>query len=317
MNRTRVLLWFVDGLGVGECDPRVNPVVRARTPGLDRMLAGRLCWATLPVRNGGCWATAVDATLGVVGLPQSATGQTALLTGINAAALQGRHVTAYPTRALRALLDEHSLFHRARRAGLRVAFANAFTDDYFAEVEGRRRHAAFTYAAISAGIPLCTMDALRSGRAAAMDLTNQRFRAMGHDVPQVEPEDAGRALARLARDYDLTVFEFFLTDMAGHRRWNLDPVAVVERLDRAFGASVEASDLAETLIVLTSDHGNIEDGTTDVHTHNPVPLVAVGARAEQVASSVRSIADVSPAILAVLEAGQSAPIRRPPTAGAC
>jgi hypothetical protein len=299
-----VLLWFVDGLGLGECDPEANPVVRARTPGFDGLLGGRLCHATFPLRNGACVALAVDATLGVSGLPQSATGQTALLTGLNAAEIEGRHVTAYPTRALRALLDEHSLFQRAVRSGLRVAFANAFTEDYFAEVDGRRRrHAALTYAALSAAIPIRMTDALRGGQAAAMDLTNQRFRAMGHDVPEVAPEQSGHALARVAGDHDLTVFEFFLTDMAGHGRWNLDPVRVIERLDRAFAAAVDSSDLSRTLIVLTSDHGNVEDGNVDVHTRNPVPLIAVGAGAEELASRVRSIADIAPAILGILGVG--------------
>lgn len=304
MSTARVLLWFVDGLGLGECEPESNPVVRARTPGFDGLLGGRLCRATFPVRNGVCAATAVDTSLSVAGMPQSATGQTALLTGVNTAAIEGRHVSAYPTRALRTLLDERSLFHRAVQAGLRVAFANAFTDDYFAEVNGRRRrHGAFTYAALSAGVPIRMIDALRGGQAAAMDLTNWRFRAMGHDVTAVAPEDSGRALARVARNHDLTVFEFFLTDMAGHGRWDLDPVQVIERLDRAFTAAVECADLTQTLILLTSDHGNIEDGSAHVHTRNPAPLIAVGSGAEEVASRVRSITDVAPAILAVLGVG--------------
>ncbi|MDQ2998229.1 MAG: aminotransferase class I/II-fold pyridoxal phosphate-dependent enzyme, partial [Chloroflexota bacterium] len=49
---------------------------------------------------------AIDATLGVDGLPQSGTGQTALLAGFNAAALHGRHQPHVPPVALRALLAE-------------------------------------------------------------------------------------------------------------------------------------------------------------------------------------------------------------------
>jgi len=141
-------------------------------------------------------------------------------------------------------------------------------------------------------------DALRRGEAVATDLTNQWIRKWGHDVPEVSPEDSGRVLARLAKDNDFTAFEFMLTDKAGHGRKGMDPVKIVERLDRAFAATIDASDQS-TLIVLTSDHGNIEESTSR-HTRNAVPLIAVGPGHEQFAARVRAITDVAPTILELL-----------------
>jgi len=98
-----VLLLFLDGVGLGEWDPAWNPFVGARTPTLHRLLGQPLAGHDR-LELDGALLIPTDATLGVPGLPQSATGQTALLTGLNAPALVGRHVTAYPTAALRDLL---------------------------------------------------------------------------------------------------------------------------------------------------------------------------------------------------------------------
>jgi hypothetical protein len=294
--RRHVLFWFVDGVGLGPASS-TNPFVAARTPSLDALLGGPLVAGRLPLRTQRCTAVPVDATLGVPGLPQSASGQTSLLTGRNAAALEGRHVTAYPTTKQRALLREHGLFARLRARGLRVAFANAFSPDYFAAVEARRlRHAAFTYAALAGGVTLCGLDALRRGEAVYQDLTNERARARGHEVPLLTPEAAGENLARIAARHDVTVFEFFLSDMAGHGRWSLDPVRVIEDFDRALGAAVAAMDAARGLLVVTSDHGNLEDGASSGHTANPVPLLCVGAGRDEFAAVVRGLTDLLPAI---------------------
>ena len=74
---------------------------------------------------------ALDACLGVPGLPQSATGQTALFTGVNAPALVGDHVTAFPTEPLREVIAEHSLLKQAAESGCRVLFANAHSERFW------------------------------------------------------------------------------------------------------------------------------------------------------------------------------------------
>jgi 2,3-bisphosphoglycerate-independent phosphoglycerate mutase len=303
MRAVRILMIFVDGVGLGDPDPATNPFVRARTPTLRRLLGGPLAGRTA-VRTEEAVMMPLDAQLGVPGLPQSATGQVALLTGENAPALAGRHVTAYPTQTLRALLEERGLFPRFRMRGLPVALANAYTSEYFAAVAGRKlRHAAITLNALQAGVPLRGLDDLRAGRAVYQDLTNARLREGGVAVPLITPEEAGRRLAVLSAGYGFTLFEFFQTDLAGHGRVP-DRLGVVERLDRFLGAALGAADLRDTLVLLTSDHGNLEDTRTDAHTLNPVPAVLVGAERDRVAAGLRALTDVAPACLEILSAGR-------------
>jgi len=299
--RRRVLLLFVDGVGLGPDDPAINPVVAARTPALDRLLGRKPTRAAGTIRRDGAVLVPLDATLEVDGLPQSATGQTALLTGLNAPQLVGRHVTAYPTARLKALLAEHNLFARVQRLGGAAALANAYTPEYFAGVAaGRLRHAAITFAALSAGVRLRDLDDLRAGAAVFHDLTNARPRAWGHDVPEISPTQAGRNLARISAGYQLTVFEFFLTDLAAHRRVPLPPVAVVEMLDALVAGVLEVVDPGATLVLLVSDHGNLEDSRQDTHTRNPVPALLIGSGREAVAARLRSLVDVTPALCAWL-----------------
>jgi 2,3-bisphosphoglycerate-independent phosphoglycerate mutase len=294
----QVLFIFVDGLGLGAMDPAANPVVAARTPFLDRLLGRKLAGITAPLAHDGVLVVPTDATLGVPGLPQSATGQTALLTGLNAPQIAGRHVTAYPTRELRDLLTAHNVFGSVKAAGGTAAFANAFTPDYFRAVqEGRLRHAAFTFAAMAADVPLRSVDDLRRGDAVFHDLTNARPRGWGYDVPLITPQDAGRNLARIAARHHLTVFEFFLTDLAAHRRIDRSPVAVIEMLDALLQGAAEAADLRRTLVLLASDHGNIEDGDADTHTRNPVPTMLIGAGRETVGRRVHMLTDIKPALV--------------------
>ena len=297
---------FVDGVGLGESDPAINPLVRAETPTLHRLLGGPLS-GPIAVHTPQATMVPLDARLGVPGLPQSATGQAALLTGTNAPALVGRHVTAYPTQVLRTLLEGQGLFIRLRRRGIDAALANAYAPEYFAAVAARRlRHAAITLNALQAGMPLRDLADLAAGHAVYQDLTNARLQDRGHAVPLIAPEDAGRHLAALASGRAFTLFEFFETDLAGHGRV-ADPAGVVERLDRFLGGILAATDLAETLVFLTSDHGNLEDERTDGHTLNPVPGLLVGAGRERMAARLRDLTDVVPATLDVLGNGARHP----------
>lgn len=293
-----MLVLFIDGVGLGGDDPSVNPFVRGATPALRRVLGGPLTMRGT-VRTPGALLVPTDATLGVPGLPQSATGQTALLTGLNAPAIAGRHVTAYPTAPLRAVLAEGSLFAALRRGGRRVVLANAYSPEYFAAVaEGRLKVAAVTYAARAAGVALRTLDDLRAGQAVFHDLTNGRLRQWGHELPVLTPREAGLRLAGIALAADLTFFEFFLTDLAAHRRIPLTADAVVAMVDDLLAGVLCAPDGALTVLVV-SDHGNLEDGSTTAHTTNPVPTLAVGPGLDTFLG-VRSLTDVAPAVLALL-----------------
>jgi 2,3-bisphosphoglycerate-independent phosphoglycerate mutase len=303
MGSVPVLVLFLDGVGLGDPDPALNPFARVATPTIHRLLGGPLVMRGA-LDGLGVLLLPADATLGVGGLPQSATGQTALLTGLNAPRLVGRHVTAYPTARLRQVLAEHSLFARLRALGAEVALANAYSPEYFAALAGRRlKMAAVTYAAQAAGVRLRTLADLRDARAVFHDLTNGRLRQWGHELPELTPREAGRRLAGIAATADLTFFEFFLTDLAAHGRIALTPDAVVAMVDALLDGVLEAVD-GRTTVVVTSDHGNLEDGRSTAHTRNPVPVLAVGP-ARRAFANVRAITDIAPAVVAA--AGGSVP----------
>lgn len=302
-----VLILFLDGVGLGPDDPASNPFARGATPALRALLGGPLVDRGV-VDRPGVLLVAADAGLGVPGLPQSATGQTALLTGINAPALVGRHVAAYPTRALRDLLATRSLFATLRRDGRRVALANAYSPEYFTALAARRlRMAAVTFAADAAGVPLRGLDDLRAGRAVFHDLTGGRLREWGHDVPALTAYEAGRRVAAIAGVEEMTFFEFFLTDLAAHGRIASGADEVAAMADALIGGALDGAG-PDLTIVVTSDHGNLEDERSTAHTTNPVPVLAAGPGREAF-RDVRAITDVAPAVRAVLAGPLAAPAR--------
>lgn len=310
----RILWIFVDGVGLAPAGPD-NPFSTTPLPTLEGLLGGPLVWdvagsaGTAP--DGAPWTlTALDARLGVPGLPQSATGQTALFTGVNAPRHMGRHVTAFPGPRLREILQEHGVLGRARAAGRSVTFANAYTEGYRKRLETSwRRVGATTVTALAAGLELRTVEDLERGEAVTWDVTRDLFgRSPAKpetprrlpEVAPVNPADAGRHLALLAARHELTLWETFLTDLVGHRRLEVTPGEALERVDGLLGG-VLAHRPAELTVVLTSDHGNLEDMAHRVHTENPVPLLAVGPRASRFAA-LEALTDVAPAVLDALNA---------------
>jgi len=302
----RVLFVFLDGVGLAPAGPG-NPLSRVPMPRLQEHLGGPLVLDGAAGRapDGACFH-GIDACLGVEGTPQSATGQTALFTGLNAPALVGEHITAFPTRALREMIAERSLLRRAAEAGRRVLFANAHSERFWQMVRERGRSlGASTLTALAAGAPIPTLDDLAQGRAVLWDITHEVATGhLGYALPIVPPEEAGLRLARIAGEHDLVLYESFLTDLAGHGR--IEPEWVLVRIDAFLGAVLDGLPDGCTL-VLSSDHGNLEDSSTKMHTRNPVPLVAIGPQAARFRNIV-DITGVAPAILEVL--GVEAPAGR-------
>ncbi|HEX6068185.1 MAG TPA: alkaline phosphatase family protein, partial [Longimicrobiaceae bacterium] len=113
--------------------------------------------------------------------------------------------------------------------------------------------------------------------------------------PAITAAGAGATLAAVCSQVEITLFAHYDTDLVGHRRDVEAAVPVLERVDAFLGGLIEALP-PDALLVIASDHGNIEDATTG-HTLNPVPLIAVGPGAPELVRDVRSIADVTPRLL--------------------
>ena len=65
-------------------------------------------------------------------------------------------------------------------------------------------------------------------------------------------------------------------------------------------ALLESTDLRRHTILLTSDHGNSEDISTNTHTLNSVPTILWGSRIVQEQIAISSLLDITPAILKLL-----------------
>jgi hypothetical protein len=298
----RVLIVFLDGVGLGEADPEINPLAQAEVPAIRSLLDGRR-----PVRAHGGFSTRhatllpLDAQLGVPGLPQSGTGQTTILTGVNAPALLGRHYGPYPNQPLRDLLGNGNLFRQLLASGKPVAFANAYPDRFLNRLErGKERLSANTRAALLAGLKLRGPNDLKAGRAVSALLTNEYWHQWGYDVPELSAAGAGAQLARLADDHALTYFEFWYTDVAGHRQDRELSLYVLHMLDEFVGGMLDSLDLSRSLLAILSDHGNFEDLTTPKHTHNPAIGLLAGAGHEATASRLHSLQDITPTITGIL-----------------
>jgi 2,3-bisphosphoglycerate-independent phosphoglycerate mutase len=241
----------------------------------------------------------------VAGLPQSATGQAVLLTGLNIPALIGYHYGPKPNEEVARYLRNGNLFNRLMASGRRAALLNAYPPRYFASIQsGRRLFSAIPLAVTSAGIPLKTDQDLKGGQALSADFTGQGWREqLGiADIPVLPPHEAGQRMVELASQVDFSFFEFWASDYAGHHQDFSAAYSFLDTFDQVLGGLLKTWDDSEGLILVTSDHGNLEDLSTRRHTINPVPLLLIGAlpSRQSFTQRVKDLTGVAPAILDLL-----------------
>jgi len=295
----RTILLFIDGLGIGRPDPTLNPQFAYGGELLRLQVGGNQHSRPWPI---GGRLLPIDAVLGVEGVPQSATGQTTLLTGINAQAVLGQHLTGFPNDILREILLKNSILKQLTDRGLKARFINAYRPRFFDLPRERQLHfSATTVANLAAYLPFFTLDDLDADRSIYQEFTNRELIERGFAVKPRTPAAAGLVLARQARNFDFTLFEYFQTDKAGHSQDAercCDHLRRLEEFLRALLADLADDLAADTLVVLTSDHGNIEDLGTKRHTTNSIPLLAWGAGAEDFLAGITGLDQVTPAIMA-------------------
>lgn len=310
---SRVLFIFLDGVGLGSDDPARNAMAD-HMPRLTSWLGAPPTRSAAGHHVPGRALLALDATLGMEGTPQSGTGQATLLTGENAARLHGRHFGPWVPTRLQPLVRERSILAVARAAGESIAFANAYPEHAVrsASLEDgevpRFMRAGPPLAALGAGVLNRHAEALREGDAVATEIVNDgwRGRLNRSDVPAIDEAEAARNLIRIARRYRLTLFAHYTTDAAGHRR-DIDAArAAIARVDRFLGALLEALP-TDLVIVIASDHGNVED-CTQGHTRNPAFGVVAGSTVPPRRPMPETLCDIAPFTLGILkESGMQAP----------
>jgi 2,3-bisphosphoglycerate-independent phosphoglycerate mutase len=296
-----VLFIFLDGVGLGSPDPDVNPFVSAEIPNLRRLLNGHRPLAGLgPTESDRALFIPTDACLGVAGLPQSATGQGAIVTGLNLPRLVGEHWGPLPNPPVADLIRRESLFSKLTAQGLDAVLLNAYPQRYFDAIRsGHRLYSAIPLALTAAGLPPMTAADLHAGRALSADLTGEGWRTRLGEInaPLYSLSEAGRRLAWLARAHAFSFFEYWLSDHVGHRGTLAQARQMLEGLDVMLGGLLEAWDDRAGLIVITSDHGNVEDLSHRHHTLNRVPAVVVGDARSAFGSGLSDLTHFAPAIL--------------------
>ena len=306
----RLLFVFLDGVGLGPPSD-ANPLASTILPAFDE-LAGGQPWtdALQSVETNRRLVRPIDAALGVEGLPQSGTGQASLFTGVNCAELVGRHFGPFPHSDTHEVLATHSVFHQlaalngspSSETGFSAssAFANAYPPRFFEFARGRGRWTVTTRACLEAGVEVRGLEALREGRALTADLTGAAWRnQLELDVENISVAEAGRRLAALSRDHRFTLYEYFLTDKLGHGRLDVAPASLLGQLDTFFEALLASLDPEVETLVITSDHGNLEQMDVKTHTRHPVPLLVYGWAAPFF-QSVNDLTGVTPALVEAL-----------------
>jgi hypothetical protein len=271
---------FLDGLGLAAGGPE-NPLTDAPMPAVRALLNGPLT-ADSATERSDLLLRGIDAGFGVDGLPQSGTNHIALLAGVAAPLLHGRHQPYFPPVGLQPLLREQSVFRRVRQNGRRAAFVNVFPPGYYRALRQRKlRRAASVLAAEAAGLALRTLDQLRNGTALSWDITAEGLagKAEAADITAITAAEAGQRLAGIAQSHDFVFFESYLPDLAGHGR--LGPQGTAETLARIDGliAGWLAARRHGDSLLICSDHGNIESTADRLHSAAAVPLLVIGPQA--------------------------------------
>ena len=247
----KILFLFVDGLGIGEqsADNPVNPEV---CPTLCRFIEQH--------------GKPIDACLEVEGLPQSATGQATMFTGVNCSQAMGKHCEGFPGPALRKVIEENNLFLQLRRRSLKTRFADAYLVDSAEELVGRRFKSVTTVMALTVPETITTADDLMEDRALMQDLTRETIQDRYPDIPVIPPQRAAEHLFAIAMENDFTLFEFFQTDVSGHSMDYSRACAVLRTYDRFLATLLRYTAAAGVTVVMTTHDPNMFELADDVYT---------------------------------------------------
>jgi 2,3-bisphosphoglycerate-independent phosphoglycerate mutase len=293
-----ILLIFLDGIGLGDDNPDVNPFAVANTPTLHKLANGQRWLKGIGQQEAErAVFVPLDAQLGVAGRPQSGTSQAAILTGRNIPQIVGEHYGPKPNEATRKLLAEGNFFKELVAHGKPTAIINAYPPQLLHSIKrGKTLPSSIQQAFLETGNPLSTIDQLRSRDALSEDWTAQGWRShLGFDdIPVYTPFEAGVRMVELSRRYDFAFFSHWITDTIGHRGTLEDAVAILELFDKVMEGALSVWDDTEGLMIITSDHGNMEEIGSRKHTENLVPTVIIGDKRREFAEGLTDLTGLVP-----------------------
>jgi len=308
-QKGRFIFIFLDGVGIGEPGMN-NPFFAAGADFLPFYGPSPTLPDKTPVKP-------IDALLGVPGMPMSATGQTSLFTGRNIPHLLKSHRDSYPNSAMRKIIKEDNLLSILQANSFRVRFLNAYPecaqlfipeqirilDDgqlIFRDGESpplRGMISVTSCMILAANTPPYGEADILQEKALYHDFSNRLLRDRGFNLPVFSPEKAAEIIFNTSGQYDFLLYEFFQTDMYGHGYTFTECVDLIRELNRLVRHLVGLLDSQRDTLLITSDHGNIEDGSQQLHTQNPVPLLVWGAGSEKLRQQINSLVDVTPVVV--------------------
>ncbi len=293
---------FIDGIGYGENNIERNPFTKYAN-GFFLPLGGKQLPKDSKLQNGIYLQT--DASMGIKGLPQSATGQTAIWTGISAPKIVKRHISGFPTFTLKKIISQFSIVKIFQDHGKKASFLNCYSPTYMQSLEKNKKYlSASTLVQLAADIPLKDLEDLRNDRGLFMDITHEIFREFsnafldeGDELRKIRnPYEMGKKIKQMGKDSDLILFEYFLTDKVGHSmewdkaKWTID---IIEQF---IDGVLDSLDIESDQLIVTSDHGNLEDLSDKVHTINAVPTFLYGKYTHFLKDKIHSLSDIVPAL---------------------
>ncbi len=294
-----ILTLFLDGIGLGENDPEKNPFAVADMPTLHELTNGKR-WLAGTGRQESDRAIFIptDPRLDVAGRPQSGTGQATMLTGLNVPKMIGRHYGPKPEAQTREIIAEHSYFKKLVKHDKKAHLLTAYPHGLLHDIErGKTLRSSIQQAAHESGNPLFTVEDVVAKRALTAEWTTdmwQKYLKIS-DVPEYSPREAGQILARVSRDYDFAFHSHWFTDRVGHRGPFTKGVELLETFDAVMAGILDEWNDDEGLIIVISDHGNMEDLSVRHHTGNDIPTLIIGNQKSVFAENYSALTDFVPA----------------------
>lgn len=294
-----VIFLFIDGVGIGS-ESEENPFYIDSYESFQILSGENFFKKGNGVKQSNHIYKAIDANLDIEGLPQSGTGQTTLFTGENASKVIGKLFGPYPHSGIKHLLKEQSIFHSVKEAGKKPYFMNAYPPIFFEHAKRRNRWSCTTLMTKSADIHLNSTEDVLAERALTAEIVQKTWRErLDINIPKITATDAAKRLLNVVPEYDLVLYEYYLTDKAGHNKSIEDARRVLQPLDE-FLLHIIKHKRSEDVLVITSDHGNLEDLSVKTHTRNEIPLFVLGEGIDHF-NNVESLVGVKGGIMRVVE----------------
>ncbi|MBX7218937.1 MAG: hypothetical protein K1Y36_03250 [Blastocatellia bacterium] len=146
----------------------------------------------------------------------------------------------------------------------------------------------FIHAARQAGVRLRTYEDVRSGAALTSSLTHEleaEFDFSAFDLaplPLREVETAAGILSQLAEEHDFVFYKYQIPDLVSHTGQISAARAVFQTIEAFVAALLNRIDPAQTVVVITSDHGHLEQiAYTHGHPKTKVPTWCFGLDSER------------------------------------